>query len=163
MTVSLPLVAKSLKVNRLRLAQVASISLIIVTNATFMVGLMSSSARLLVSALVFIFTFIPIFLALLETVSRTNQSLSLFRSLGAKRLTIAASLLVSLVGAGSVGALVGALAGSLLLVSVKGGVSLLLRPFPHLLLGVGYVLGSFAGGVAAAIIFWAIFSWNRSD
>jgi hypothetical protein len=156
--VSLPLVAKSLKVNRLRLAQVAFISLVIVTNATFLIGVAGSSARLLVAALVFFFTFIPTSLALLETISRSNQTLSLFRSLGAKKLTIAASLLVSLLGAGAVGALVGALAGSLLLAGVQGTASL----FPRFLLEVGYVLGPFAAGAVAAIIFWAMFSWNRS-
>ena len=161
MIVSLPLVAKSLKVNRLRLAQVAFISLIIVTNATLVMGLTSPSSRLLVAALVFFFTFIPISLALRETISRSNQTLSLFRTLGGKKLTIAASLLVSLVGAGVIGALAGALAGSLLLVSVQGTAPLL-QPFPHLLLGAGYVLGSFGIGAAAAIVFWAMFSWNKS-
>jgi len=124
-------------------------------------GLTSSSATLPVAALVFIFTFIPISLALLETISRTNQTLSLLRSLGAKRLTIAASLLVSLVVAGVVGALSGALAGSLLLVGLQGTASLV-HPLQRLLPEVGYALGSFAGGAAAAIFFWAVFLWNRS-
>ncbi len=161
MIVSLPLIAKSVKVNRLRLVLVASISLIIVTNATFMMGLMSS-ARILVTVLVFLFTFIPISLTFLETVSRTNQSLSLFRSLGAKKRTVVVSLLISLAAAGAAGALIGALAGSLLLVSVQGAASLL-HPFPQLLLQAGYVLGSFGGGIAAATIFWVLLSWNRSD
>ena len=127
-------------------------------NATLTMGSLGSSATLPVAALVFIFTFIPISLALLETISRTNQTLSLLRSLGAKRLTIAASLLVSLVVAGVVGALSGALAGSLLLVGLQGTASLVHPLLPE----VGYALGSFAGGAAAAIFFWAVFLWNRS-
>lgn len=161
MIVSLPLVAKSLKVNRLRLAQVASVSLITVTNATLMMGLATSSERPLIAVLVFLFTFIPISLAIRETISSSNESLSLFRSLGAKKLTVAASLLVSLVGSGTVGALVGAAIGALLLVGVQGA-SLLHSFFPGLLLETVYVLGSFVGGAVAAIVLWVMLSWNRS-
>ena len=159
--------AKSLRFNRLRLALIASVSLIVVTNATFLIEVLSSSASILVPVLVFCFTFLPVYVVLLETMSRSNQSLALFRSVGAKKLTIAASLLVSLVGAGMLGAVVGTLVGLLLagtyvVISPTAvvGLASTIRILP-LAQGVGYVLGSFVAGLATAILFGVVFKWNK--
>jgi hypothetical protein len=161
---SLPLAAKSVRFNWLRLILTASISLIVVTNATFLIGTLSPSGGLMVPVLVFVFTFLPIFVMLLETMSRSNQSLAVFRSLGAKKRTVAASIAVTLVGAGLIGAVVGACVG-LLLGSAYAEISpvIALRSIESLpiIQGVEYVLASFIAGLAAAILVGVRFSWNR--
>jgi ABC-type lipoprotein release transport system permease subunit len=156
--------AKSLRINQLRLVLTASISLIVVTNATFLIRTLSSSGSLIVPALVFVFTFLPIFVVLLEAMSRSNQSLSMFRSLGAKKLTVVSSMLMTLVGAGLIGALAGAGVGLLLAGAYSG-------PFPALSLtssgtlpiiqGTAYVLVSFVAGLVAAVLVGVRFSWNK--
>jgi lipoprotein-releasing system permease protein len=162
--VSLPLVAKSVRINRLRLVLVASISLIIVTNATFLIRMLSPSGSLMVPALVFVFTFLPIFVVLLETISRSNQSLAVFRSLGAKKLTVTASILVTLVGAGLIGAIAGAGVG-LLLAGAYSEISPVIAlssvgALP-VIQGIEYVLLSFVAGLATAVFVGVRFSWNN--
>src|SRR5437879_748415 len=109
--VSFPLVAKSARLNRLKLVLVASISSIVVINATFLISLLNATGTLIVPALVFSFTFVPFFVILLETLSRSNQSIAVFRSVGARKRAVAVSILVTLVGAGLVGAVAGAALG----------------------------------------------------
>lgn len=144
---------KSLKLNRLRLALTASISLMVVTNAILLVN---SSKGLLVPALVFVFTFLPVYVLLLDTVSHYRQNLTLFRSMGAKKITVAASLLVSLVSACFAGAFAGILVGLMLTLVSPSTIHAL-----PILVGIGYVLGSFVAGLAAAIIVVVMFSWNK--
>jgi lipoprotein-releasing system permease protein len=156
--------AKSVRFNRLKLALVSSISLIVVANATFLIRMLNSSGSLIVPAVVFIFTFLPVFVVLLETMSRSNQSLAVLRTVGAKQRTIAASLLLTLVGAGLVGALVGAGVGLLLAgayAAVSPVVALTSIDALPIVQGTIYVMAAFIAGLAAAIFVGAKFSWNK--
>ena len=161
--VSFPLVAKSARLNRLKLVLVASISSIVVINATFLIRLLNATGALIVPALVFGFTFIPFFVILLETLSRSNQSIAVFRSVGARKRTVAASILVTLVGAGLVGALAGAALG-LVLEAVYAQLSSVrtspLTDAVPIIQGTAYVLASFMAGLTAGVVAGVRFSWD---
>jgi ABC-type lipoprotein release transport system permease subunit len=163
--VSFPLVAKSVRLNRLKLVLVASISSIVVINATFLIRSLNAMGTLIVPALVFGFTFIPFFVILLETLSHSNQSIAVFRSVGARKGMVTASILVTLVGAGLVGAVAGAALG-LLIEGVYAQLSLSVGPSPltdavPIVQGTAYVLASFMAGLAAGVVAGVRFSWNK--
>ena len=160
--VSLPMLAKSARLNRLRIVLVASVSSIIVINATFLTRTLNASGVFMVPVSVFAFTFLPIFLILLETMSGANQSIGVLRAVGAKKGTVAATLLVTLVGAGLVGALGGEALGQLLAFAYPwvspATSSVDAVPTAQ---GAAYVLASFAAGLAAGVVAGVRFSWNR--
>jgi Na+-transporting methylmalonyl-CoA/oxaloacetate decarboxylase gamma subunit len=164
MIVSVPLMEKSVRFNRLKLALIASISLIVVANATLLVRMLSSSGSLMVPGLVFVFTFLPVFVVLLETMSHTNQNLTVFRSVGARKRTVAASILATLIGAGLVGALVGAGIGVLLAgayTATTPVIALTSIGAVSVIQGTAYVLVSFVAGLATAVFLGVKFSWNK--
>jgi hypothetical protein len=157
--VSLPLVAKSVRLNRLKVVLVTLISSIVVINATFLIRMLNATGAFIVPTLVFVFAFLPFFVVLLETLSRSNQSIAVFRSVGAKKGTVTVSILVTLVGAGLVGAVAGAALGLLL-----GGAYALDSPLTDavpIVQGTGYVLASFVAGLTAGVLAGVKFSWNK--
>ena len=162
--VSLPLLTKSARLNRLRLVLVASVSSIVVIDATFLIQIVSASGAIIIPISVFAFTFLPMFLVLLEMMSGGNQGIAVFRSVGARKRTIAASILVTIVGAGLIGALGGEAVG-LLLAGAYAAVS----PVAALdsaaavppIQGATYVLASFAAGLIGGVIAGVRFTWDK--
>jgi hypothetical protein len=168
--ISIELAAKSLQLNRSRVVLVASISAIVVTNATLLISILDVPVGIaIVAGLVFSFTYLPVLIILLEIMSRSNQSVTVFRTLGAKKMTIAMSVLIALVGAGLVGAIAGEAVGLMLvgaysafspaaLSSLKTVDGASAAPMAQ---GVAYVLASFLAGLAAAGFTGVRLTWNK--
>lgn len=163
---SFQLVAKSVRVNRFRLALIASICSIIVINATFLIHIVDELGRLVITGLVFIFASLPTFIMLLDTMSHSSQSIGVFQALGAKRYTVTTAVLVSLLGVGMVGAVAGAMLGLLLTNTYASLSPVSFATFgrvsaTQLLLSTAYVLASCAAGIVTGVILGVRISWGK--
>ncbi len=163
---SLQIVAKSLSVNRLRLALIGAISSIIAINATFLIHILDPVGRLVVTVLVFVFASLPTFIILLDIMSHSHQSIAVFQALGAEKYTVMTAALIGLVGVGFIGAATGVILG-LLLTNFYGSLSpaflatIKTADTLQLLLSATYVLASCSAGIAAGVILGVRVSWGK--
>ncbi len=163
---SFQLVAKSLRVNYLGLALVASISSIIAVNATVLTQVFNDVGRLIVIPSAFVFVFLPTTIIIAEIMSRSRRNVTVFETLGAKRRTVTTALLVGLVVVGLVGATAGAILG-LLLTNVYSGLSpastaaFRAAGAIEVLFGVVYVIIACVCGIAAGVLFGVRISWSK--
>jgi len=161
---SLQLITKSLSLDRLRLALVGSISLIIAINATFVMEALGGRAAALVPVLVFTSSFLPTLIVLMEMRPRYNQRIPALRTIGAKKSAVRTAILVALTGAAFAGASVGVVAGL-----AVTGVTAFFSPPSFLQLGVvqvvsgtAYILVSCVAGVAAGVLVGVGETWDKS-
>ena len=165
---SFQLVAKSLRLNSVGLALVASISSIIAVNATVLAEVFDDFGRLIVISSAFVFALLPTFIIMVEMMSRSRRNVAIFETIGAQRRTITAVLLLGLIVVGLVGAMAGAVFG-VLLTNVYSSLptvsSAHLRELGavQILSGVAYVIIACAGGIAVGVLFGVRVSWSKSN
>lgn len=163
---SFQLVAKSLRVNYLGLALVASISSIIAVNATVLTQVFNDLGRLIVIPSAFAFALLPTTIIIVEIMSRSRRNVTIFETLGANRRTVTTALLVGLVVVGLMGATAGAFFG-LLLTNVYAGLSpLSTAAFSssgavQALFGAIYVITACVSGIAAGVLLGVKLSWSK--
>ena len=163
---SFQLMAKSLRVTRFRLALIASVSSIIVVNATLLIHILGDLGRLIITTLVFVFAALPTFIVMMDIMSHSNQSIAVFQALGAKRHTITTAVLVSLLGVGMAGAVAGAMLG-LLLTNVYANLSpISLATFgstrtTQTLVNIAYILVSCAAGIGVGVVVGVRVTWGK--
>ena len=165
---SFMLVAKSLRVNSIGLALVASNSSIIAVNTTVLAQVFDDFGRLIVISSAFVFSLLPTIIIMVEMMSHSRRNVAIFETIGAQRRTITVVLLLGLIVVGLAGAVAGAVFG-VLLTNVYAGLSTVssahLRVLGALqiLSGVGYVIVACVGGIAVGVLFGVRFWWSKSN
>jgi predicted lysophospholipase L1 biosynthesis ABC-type transport system permease subunit len=152
------MVARSLRISRPTFYMVAAFSAAVAANAMITLQVLNSAGQAAVLGFTSLFVGIVGAAVAVDILSRSSQGLATLRTLGAKRETVAVSMVASLVTFGAAGSALGAALGvGLVAALIRSGPSILSSTLVNAL----FVLGLSASAIGVGVYAGVRSSWHN--